>query len=49
MVQTRIALISLLDKFEFAKCDKTMEELKYSLRNVVLSPEGGMWLKVRKI
>lgn len=49
MVQTRIGLISLLSKFEFTKCNKTMEELKYSLRNVVLSPEGGMWLKVSKI
>lgn len=49
MVQTRIGLISLLAKFEFTYCDKTMRELKYSLRNVVLSPEDGMWLKVRKI
>lgn len=49
MVQTRIGLISLLSKFEFSGCDKTMGELKYSLRNVVLSPEGGMWLKVTKI
>lgn len=49
MVQTRIGLISLLSKFEFTGCDKTMGELKYSLRNVVLSPKGGMWLKVTKI
>lgn len=48
MVQTRIGLISLLSKFEFTNCDKTMAELKYSLRNVVLSPDGGMWLKVNK-
>ncbi|KAG4076825.1 hypothetical protein HA402_004427 [Bradysia odoriphaga] len=49
MVQTRIGLISLLSKFEFTSCSRTMEELKYSLRNVILSPEGGMWLKVSKI
>lgn len=49
MVQTRIGLVSLLSKFEFTNCSRTMEELKYSLRNVILSPEGGMWLKVAKI
>ncbi len=49
MVQTRIGLISLLSKFEFTNCSQTMGELKYSLRNVVLSPEGGMWLRATKI
>lgn len=49
MLQTRIGLVKLLQNFEFSTCARTQIPIKYKVNNVILSPENGMWLKVRPI
>lgn len=48
-IETKAGLVTLLSKFRFHKSDKTTVPLKFSLRNIVLSPEGGLFLRVEQI
>lgn len=49
MVETKIGLATLLSKFKFYKSDQTVLPLTFSKKNIVLSPEGGLFLKIEKI
>lgn len=49
MTQTRIGLVKLLQNFEFSTCSRTQIPIKYSSTILVLSPDNGTWLKVKKI
>lgn len=49
MLQTRIGLVSLIRNFEFYTCSKSVIPLVFSKRKFVLSPEDGLWLRVKKI
>lgn len=48
MIQTKVALISLLKEFEFSPCAKTPIPLKYSPRSIVQVPADGIYLKMKK-
>lgn len=48
MIQSKIGIAALLMKFRFSKCSKTVVPLVISPRHAVLTPAGGLWLKVEK-
>lgn len=49
MMQTRVGLITLLNNFEFSPSSKTNIPLKIKKKGFILAPEGGMWLKLKKL
>lgn len=49
MMQSRIGLATLLNNFEFSLSSKTMEPLKFIPKSFVLSPEGGIYLKLKSL
>lgn len=49
MMQTRVGLVTLLNNFEFSPSSKTTIPLEISKKGFILSPEGGMVLKLKKI
>uniref|UniRef100_A0A182V355 Uncharacterized protein n=1 Tax=Anopheles merus TaxID=30066 RepID=A0A182V355_ANOME len=49
MLEARVGLAVLLMHFSFARCSKTNVPLVISSRHAVLTPEGGLWLKVEKL
>ncbi|XP_037904183.1 probable cytochrome P450 6a13 isoform X2 [Hermetia illucens] len=48
-MQSRIGLVSLLRNYRFEICDKTPTVLEYSMTTPILTPKGGLWLKVEAI
>lgn len=48
MLETKIGLANLLSKFRFFKSDRTNIPLKFNKNSFVLSPEGGLHLRVEK-
>lgn len=49
MMQSRIGLIILLKNFEFSLSPKTVEPISFIPKSFVLSPAGGMYLKLKAI
>ncbi|KAL9708001.1 hypothetical protein quinque_011519 [Culex quinquefasciatus] len=49
MLQTKVGLAYLLQKFRFKPTARTPSPLKIAPSNVIMSPEGGLWLKVEKV
>lgn len=49
MIETKVGLVTLLSKFRFQKSERTKVPLVFSLKNLVLSPEGGLYLRIEKI
>jgi cytochrome P450 family 6 len=49
MIETKVGLATLLSTLKFEKSDRTVLPLAFSKKNIVLSPEGGLYLKVEKI
>lgn len=49
LMQSKIALVKLLQNFEFSPCDKTTIPMKFVAATPFLSPAGGMWLNLKKI
>ncbi|XP_055294932.1 cytochrome P450 6A1-like [Sitodiplosis mosellana] len=49
MMQTRIGLITLLTKFEFSPCEKTLIPMVFSSSPIVLSPKDGLYLAIKPI
>lgn len=47
MMQSRIGLVTLLRHFEFELSPKTTFEIEK--KEFVMTPKGGMWLKIRKL
>uniref|UniRef100_A0A2Y9D1N8 Cytochrome P450 n=1 Tax=Anopheles dirus TaxID=7168 RepID=A0A2Y9D1N8_9DIPT len=49
LMQTRIGLACLLTSFRFTCCTKTPIPMKIDIKNAILSPKAGMWLKLEKL
>uniref|UniRef100_A0A1L8E423 Putative cytochrome n=1 Tax=Nyssomyia neivai TaxID=330878 RepID=A0A1L8E423_9DIPT len=49
MMQTRVGLATLLSKYRITPTSRTPIPMKYDPKSAVLSPIGGMWLKIEKI
>lgn len=49
IIETKVGLATLLSKFKFHKSDRTQLPLTFSKKNIVLSPEGGLYLRIEKI
>lgn len=49
MMQARVGLITLLKNFEITTCSKSIVPLVFSNKSLVLSPEGGLFLKFKAI
>lgn len=49
MMQVRVGLITLLLKYKFETCAKSVVPIVYSKENFVLGPKDGVWLNVKKI
>lgn len=49
MIETKIGLALLLSRFRFHKSNKTQLPLSFSKKNIVLSPEGGLHLRIERI
>ncbi|CAD7079543.1 unnamed protein product [Hermetia illucens] len=48
-MQTRVGLVTLLRKYRFKFCSKTLNPMKFSIDNPILGPDGGLWLKIENI
>ncbi|XP_055625050.1 cytochrome P450 6a2-like [Toxorhynchites rutilus septentrionalis] len=46
MMQSRVGLATILNKFKFSVCPKTTIPLEYAVDSVVLQPKDGLWLQV---
>lgn len=49
MMQARVGLVTLLQNYEFSRCDQTAVPLIISTKEFILTPEGGVHLKMTKI
>lgn len=49
MMESKIGLAALLMNFKFSRSSKTVVPLVISPRHAVLTPAGGLWLKVEKL
>ena len=49
MMQSKLAILKLLQNFEFSPSDKTPIPMKFVPSSPFLAPLGGMWLKIKKI
>lgn len=48
-LETKVGLVTLLSRFKFKPSSKTKIPLEFSLKNIVLSPAGGLFLKIEKL
>ncbi|XP_070507375.1 probable cytochrome P450 6a14 [Chironomus tepperi] len=48
-IETKVGLVTLLSKFKFEPSSKTKTPIEFSKKNMILTTEGGMFLKVKKI
>lgn len=49
LMQTKIAIISVLLKYKVVPSDKTLIPMKFDPKNPIQSPIGGNWLKIVKL
>jgi len=49
MMQARVGLVTLLNNFEISLSSKSVVPLKIQSRGLILTAEGGIWLKVNKL
>ncbi|XP_055588831.1 uncharacterized protein LOC129741148 [Uranotaenia lowii] len=49
LLETKIGLATLLMNFKFSRCSKSVVPLVISSKHAVLTPSGGLWLKVEKL
>lgn len=49
MLEMQIALIVLLSSFEFSACSKTVASITFHPKHALLSPDRGIYLKLRPI
>lgn len=48
MMETKTGLATLLMNFKFSKSDRLEVPPRFSTKHVMLTPVGGLWLKVQK-
>lgn len=49
MMQVKLGLISVLINFKVTICDKTSVPMIFNTKNIALTSESGIWLKLNKI
>lgn len=49
MMQSRVGLATILSKFRFSTCSKTLIPLEYSSKSFILIPREGLWLRVEPL
>lgn len=49
MMQSKVAIVKLLQNYELSTCDKTTIPMKFVPSSPFLAPVGGMWLELKKI
>lgn len=49
LMQSKLAIVKLVQNFEFEPTEKTPIPMKFIPSSPFLSPVGGMWLKVKKL
>lgn len=49
LMETKTGLATLLMNFKFAKAARLQVPPKFSTKHVMLTPVGGLWVKVEKI
>lgn len=49
MMQIRVAMAALLMAYKIKPCSKSIVPLVYNAKSFILSPEGGMWVKLEKL
>lgn len=49
LMQTRVGLATMLKNYEFLPSPKTSSPLTLSSEPLILTPEGGLWLSIKKI
>lgn len=48
-MQTNIALFHLLRRYQFSVCARTVPEIRFSKKNILLTPAHGIFLKVQDV
>jgi cytochrome P450 family 6 len=48
LMQTKVGLVSILSKYQLNVSKKTTIPLVFDAKNLVITPEGGMWLQIKK-
>jgi len=48
LTQTKVGLVSLLSKYQFSVSKKTTVPLVLDTKTFVPTPDGGMWLQIKK-
>lgn len=48
MMQLRVGLVTLLANYTISVCDKTVKQFEYSTSNILMVPNEGVWLNVKK-
>lgn len=48
-MQSRIGIVSLLKNYRFTPCSKTPKVMEFARTIPILTPKGGLWLKVEPI
>lgn len=49
MMQIRLSLATLVENFEFSTTDKTIAPITFVPQNFMLTPNGGVYLNVRRL
>lgn len=49
LMQTRVGLAAILKNFEFSPCSKSSNPLVLCPKPLILTPENGLWLNIKKI
>lgn len=49
MMQVRVALVTLLSKYEFSICPKSVVPMVLRKETFVLDPKYGVWMNVKKV
>lgn len=48
-MQSKLAVVKLLQNYEFSPSEKTPIPMKFNPASPFLAPVGGMWLNLKKI
>ena len=49
IMQAKVGLVTLLKHFAFSPSDRTEVPLRFSVKDMILTPVGGMWLNVKSM
>ena len=49
MVEAKMMLAKILEKYEVTKSSRTVDDIELNPRALILQPKNGIWLKLKKI